>query len=173
MSSKNTVKVKKVKIKVLEIEEVGNGQQAPPVDVSLAIGSQVGSVPSVGGGTTPIFAGEMTYYDPKKGRDRKIDMVEAVFSEDQGASNEDGNIMLHVSLTGTNEFIAPLVTTIPDDSASTPTHCIEITPSGSTAIDIKFLEPSPGEFVAYPALYFHTTEGIIDPGLGVRRGTGN
>ena len=173
MVSNRIARVKRVKLKVLEIhEQSAQGAECPEpdvVEVCLAIGPKVGSVPN-GGESVDIFLGEMTYYDPKKCKNRKIDMVEAVFSADQGEEGETGVVKLNIKLTGKNEFKTPLVTTIPTDPSSVPDHCVKVSSSGEQSVMITFLEPAEGEFVAYPALYFHTTEGIIDPGISVKRG---
>ncbi len=176
MASTKTARIKKVKIKVLEIYEQGiqngDGGELPATEVALAIGPIIGSV-SGGDGPVAIYQGEMTYFDPKKNKNREIDMVEAVFSVDQGEAGEPGSVLLNINLTGTNEFMEPLVTTIPTDPNSVPDHCVHVSGNGEQGVTITFLEPSEGEFVAYPALYFHTIEGIIDPGIVVRRSPGN
>ncbi len=165
MSSNNCVAVTKVKIKVLEIEEFCNGNPQPIVDVTLKKGDSVGVIDGV-----EVFQGKMKYDDGEK--NQKIDMVEAIFSDDVGQSGEPGNIQLRVTLTNNNEFIDPPVTTVPSDPSTVPTHCVEIENDGENAIIVTFLEPQEGEFVAYPALYFHTTQGVVDPGMGVRRRPG-
>ncbi len=173
MASTKTARIKKVKIKVLEIYEQGiqngDGGELPATEVALAIGPIIGSV-SGGDGSVAIYQGEMTYFDPKKKKNREIDMVEAVFSVDQGEQSEQGNVKLDINLTGTNEFMVPLVTTRPADPTSVPDHCVTVSSNGEQGVTITFLEPAEGEFVAYPALYFHTTEGVVDPGISVKRG---
>lgn len=174
MSSKGTVSVNRVTIKVLEIQEVGGGEQTPAVDVDLGfIEPPIGHVTSVNGERMPIYTGKMTYWDKKKGKCRNIDMVEAVFSSDEGSKDELGNIKLQISLRAGNTFNKTPVTTIPGDDASVPTHCVDIIRSSDSMVTVTFLEPAEGEFVAYPALYFNTVEGIVDPGISVRRRTGD
>jgi hypothetical protein len=168
MSKKNP-HIKKVKLKVLEIRETPGGEPAEPVVVELTKGYQIGSVTNQSGEVIPIFKGEMTYQRPGKDKIKPIDMVEAVFVGDEGEATEPGNIVLKVNLTQGNTYTPPLVTTVPSDESSVPTHCVNIEESGEAQITITFMEPAQGEFVAYPALYFHTVEGIIDPGMGVRR----
>ena len=176
MASTQTASIKKVKIKVLEIYEQGiqngNGGELPATEVALAIGPIIGSVPGEDG-PVAIYQGEMTYFDSRKKKNREVDLVEAVFSADQGEQGEQGNVKLDIKLTGTNEFVVPLVTTRPTDPTSVPDHCVSVSSNCESGVTITFLEPAEGEFVAYPALYFHTTEGVIDPGISVRRSTGN
>jgi len=167
------VSIKKVKLKVLEIQQVAGGEPEPPVDVDLRyVEPPLGSVDGV-----PIFKGEMIYWDPKKKKCVIVDLVEAMFPA-RAVPDQPGNINLQITLKGTNTFIEgrPPVTTVPGDDSTVPTRCVEISPpisgTGETMVTVTFIEPAPGEFVAYPALYFNTTEGIIDPGIGVRRRTG-
>jgi hypothetical protein len=169
MSSKKNPHIKKVKLKVLEIQETPCGEPAEPVVVELTRGDPIGSVTSQSGQTIPIFVGEMTYQRPGSDKKKKVDMVDAVFVADEGETSEPGNIVLKVNLTQGNTFTPPLVTTVPSDETSVPTHCVDIKESGEAQITISFMEPAKGEFVSYPALYFHTADGIIDPGIGVRR----
>jgi len=170
----SNVNVKKVKLKVLEIQQVAGGEPEPPVDVDLRYVE-----PPLGGvGGVPIFQGEMIYWDPNKKKCAVVDLVDAVFPA-YAENVEPGNIKLQITLRGENTFIEgrPPVTTVPGDDSTVPTHCVEISPSISgsdeTMVTVTFIEPAPGEFVAYPALYFNTTEGIIDPGISVRRRTGD
>lgn len=169
MSSKKNPQINKVELRVLEITETPNSQPAEPVIVELTKGDPVGSVTNQSGQTIPIFLGEMTYQRPGKDKKKNVDMVEALFVGDDGEATDPGNIVLKVNLTEGNMFTPPLVTTVPSDETSVPTHCLEIEATGDAQITITFMEPAQGEFVAYPALYFHTSEGIIDPGIGVRR----
>lgn len=169
MSSKKNPHIKNVNLKVLEIKETPNGEPADAVVVELTKGEQAGTVTNQSGQIIPVFLGEMTYQRPGKDKKKNIDMVEALFANNEGEESDPGNIVLKVDLTQGNTFASPLVTTIPSDETSVPTHCMNIEGSGDAQITINFMEPAQGEFVAYPALYFHTAEGIIDPGITVRR----
>lgn len=169
MSSKKNPCRKTVTFKVLEITETPNGKPEQPVIVELTKGASVGSVTNQSGQKIPIFLGEMTYQRPGKDKKKKVDIVEALFVGDEGEVSDPGNIVLKINLTEGNRFISPLVTTVPSNETSIPTHCMKIEGSGDAQITITFIEPAQGEFVAYPALYFHTSEGIIDPGVSVRR----
>jgi len=163
------VNVKKVKLKLLEIQQVAGGDKEPPVDVVLTY-----SQPPIGKANgVNIFQGEMIYWDSKKKKCTLVDLVEAVFPN-KFVPEKPGNINLQISLKGSNKFVAgkPPVTTVPGDDSTEPTHCVEIVRTSDSMITVIFIEPAPGEFVAYPALYFNTIEGIIDPGLGVRRRPG-
>lgn len=166
MSSNSAAKVKKVKLKVLEIQELDNPDSQPTVTVELTRGDSIGNV-----GEIEVFQGEMTYNNGKK--IRQVDMVEAVFSS--GTPGQQGNIALQINLTQGNKFSSntPPITTVPTPGIpdTVPTHCItvgDISDDGAM-ITITFQDPLQGEFVAYPSLYFHTVEGVIDPGLTVKR----
>jgi hypothetical protein len=169
MSSKKNPHIKKVKLRVLEINEAPCGEPTEAVVVELTKGYQVGSVTNQSGQIIPIFQGEMTYQRPGKDKIKQIDMVEALFVSDEGQTTDLGNIVLIVNLTQGNTFTPPLVTTVPSDESSVPTRCLDIKESGEAQITITFTEPAQGQFVAYPALYFHTAEGVIDPGVSIRR----
>ena len=164
----SNVSVKKVKLKVLEIQEVVGGDEQPPVDVDLRY-----TEPPLGNvGGTDIFQGEMVYWDSNKKKCVLVDMVEAVFPAKEELPVNPGNIDLQITLKAGNTFIEgrPPVTTVPGDDSSVPTHCVDINLTSDTMVTVILLEPATGEFVGYPALYFNTTDGIIDPGFGVRRG---
>ena len=163
------VTVKKVKFKVLEISEEAGGDPQPPVDVDLRYTEPpLGNVAGVN-----IYQGEMIYWDPDKKKCTVVDLVDAVFPA-RAIPDRPGNIDLQINLKGGNTFIdeRPPVTTVPGDDSTVPTHCVDINLSSETMVTVTFVEPAPGEFVAYPALYFNTTQGIIDPGISVRRRPG-
>lgn len=166
MSANNVAKVKNVKIRVLEIQELENPDSQSIVIVELTRGNPTGSV-----GGIEVFQGEMTYNNGKK--DQPVDQVEAVFSS--GTTDEHGNIALQINLTDGNKFDPNTdpITTVPTPGIpdTVPTHCVTVgdTSDDGSMITITFQEPREGEFIAYPALYFHTVEGVIDPGVGVKR----
>ena len=165
MSGNSNASIEKIKLTILEIQE-GTSGDTSTVDVTLKKGDEAGVVPSAGG-DVPVYLGKMKYDD---GCDKtKIDGVQAVFSADEGASGDTGKVNLKVTLTKKNTFISPLVTTVPTDTSATPMHCIEVVADGDDSIIVTFLEPNEGEFVSYPAIYFHTVQGVIDPGFSVRR----
>ena len=115
---------------------------------------------------TSYFKGVMQY------QDKDIDMVSANFIDDDGCeAGTPGKVRLEISLQGGNTFQVPFVTVTPTDEVPSELHCIEISQEnpGSTALVVTFLEPQKDEAIAYPTLYFHTAEGVIDPGFGVRR----
>ena len=163
------VTVKKVKLKVLEISEEAGGDPQPPVDVDLRY-----TEPPLGKvGEQDIYQGEMIYWDPIKKKCTIVDFVDAIFPAD-AIPNKPGNIDLQITLKGGNKFRGDHpVTTVPGGKKNTvPDHCVDIKKSSDTMVTITFIEPAKGEFVAYPALYFNTTQGIIDPGISVRRKPG-
>ncbi len=101
----------------------------------------------------------------------KVDMITARFSDDVGRSGDIGKVKLEISLQDGNTFLDPFVTVTPAGQALSDLHCIEVSDdnAGSTILILTFLEPQQDEAIAYPALYFHTSEGVIDPGIGVDR----
>lgn len=166
MSSNSAATVTTVKLKVLEIAEQTDGPEQPAVNVTLKKGKSLGEV-----GGTEVFQGKMKYCE--NGKKRTVDLVQAVFPANKERVMP-GNVKLQINLKNCNEFIGPLVTIVPNDPTTVPTNCldIKINPDNSAMLIVTFLEPKPGEFVAYPALYFHTSNGVIDPGLGVKREPG-
>ena len=172
MSSNRTTKkarstrVKKVETKVLEIHQLTKPKKQSTVAVSLTKGNLIGNV-----NNDDIFLGLMTYNNGKK--IIQVDLVEAVFSS--GNAGQPGNVSLEIYLTQGNKFDTSTdpVTTIPtpDTPGTIPKHCIDIgaVSKDRTMVTITFQGPREGEFVGYPALYFHTVEGIIDPGLVIKR----
>ena len=153
------VKIKKVKTTILALKE-GRGGEKTIVSVTLLKGESVKG--------TDYFSGIMSYRDKKK--DKFVDMVTAYFSHKGGAGGDEGNVQLRIDLDGTNRFIPPFVTTVPDDETKTPLHCINAEPTEKpSSLMVKFLEPKRGESIAYPTLYFHTSHGVIDPGINVQR----
>lgn len=120
---------------------------------------------------TNYYLGDMKYKSPE-GQVYDIDMVSANFLDDDGAAaGTPGKVKLEVSLQDGNTFQEPFVTITPTGETLSELHCIEISDDnpGSTALLITFLEPQKDEAIAYPSLYFHTAEGVIDPTLGVSR----
>jgi hypothetical protein len=168
MSSNNNVTVKEVTLTVLEIVEAGKGQSTKPVLVKLEKDKLIGYVESENEEPTPIYLGLMKYINDE-GETKLIDVVEAVFSNDQGSAGDQGNVQLAVELEENNSFIAPFVTILPNDKTTMSTDYIKIEQKSGSPLHITFLEPQQGEYVAYPALYFHTKNGIIDPAIIVRR----
>lgn len=114
---------------------------------------------------TDYFKGVMKYGG------QLIDMVSASFTDDGGNANDKGKVRLEVSLQNGNTFLSPFVTITPDSTTMSDLHCIEIDDArpGSSILDITFLEPEKDESIAYPILYLHTAQGVIDPGLAVKR----
>lgn len=166
MNSKSITSISKVKTTVLKIQESNNGvrlAEESAVNVTLKKGKLIGKIEG-----TEVFKGKMKYKDGKK--EHTIDMVQAVFSNPE-TSIADGNAMLKISLTKNNKFVGPLVTTAPNDPSATPLHCIQIEACAKdlSTIIVTFEEPKQGEFIAYPSIYFHTAQGVIDPGMGVIR----
>ncbi len=152
-------KVKRVKIRVLELNEDSAGV-CTNVSVSLGIGSPVAG--------TSYYLGIMTYQDKKK--EKRIDMVSANFSDEEGTAGQEGNVQLRIDLNDGNEFKEPYVTTSPNDKSQSVLHCIEVESTDDPAsLIVKFFEPKQDESIAYPALYFHTEYGVIDPGVSVHR----
>lgn len=152
-------KVKRVKIRVLELNEDSAGV-CTNVPVSLGIGSPVAG--------TDYHLGVMIYQDKKKAK--RIDMVSANFSDEEGAAGQEGNVQLRIDLSDGNNFKKPYVTTSPYDESQTVLHCVEVQPTDDPAsLIVKFFEPKQDESIAYPTLYFHTEYGVIDPGVSVHR----
>lgn len=114
---------------------------------------------------TDYYLGVMKY------QGNQVDMVTASFVDDCGDAGDQGKVKLEISLQGGNTFQEPFVTVTPDGKKLSDLHCIEVSDDnpGSTILVLTFIEPKKDESIAYPALYFHTAQGVIDPGMGVRR----
>lgn len=119
----------------------------------------------------PQVYGTEYYRGLMKYEGQQVDMVSASFTDSSGKTSDQGKIRLEISLQGGNTFQSPYVTVTPDGTTLSDLHCIEISDDspGSTALVITFLEPEKDESIAYPILYLHTLQGIIDPGLAVDR----
>jgi len=162
MSNDKHVSIENVKQKILSIWEDESSNKTI-TEVSLDKGEKDGSVTNSKGSDTAVYLGIMTYNDGKKACN--IDGVQANFKADKNK----GEIHLRLNLVGNNKFVAPLVTTVPADKAATPLHCIKVSQRGDSELDVIFLEPKKGEYVAYPRIYFHTEQGVIDPSIAVKR----
>ncbi len=159
----SVAKIRKVKLKVLEVQEPVN-RGGCPVEVALAMGPE--AYPGAN-----YHIGEMFYYDPKKEKERRIDMVQGVFTK--GQEKQKGLIPVQISLQGGNVFnqknpVSVVPTTTPTPEQQT-LHCVQVDKVEGGVLTLSFIEPAQGEQIAYPTVYFITEKGIIDPGLSAKR----
>jgi hypothetical protein len=171
--------IKKIRLKILEIPEVsstlGSDVVSAPVLVTLKKGELADS-------NIPFYQGIMRWKDEATCKKHKIDIVQAVFSN-EGQTGDTGLVELEVKLKGGLKFNDEPVSKVPklDPTIDERTlRCIryEVDEVNPSVITITFLEPNEGEVVTYPVIYFLTNkvdkEGkkenfIIDPGLGAIR----
>ncbi len=162
------VSIEEVTLKVLVLNE-SEATQDEVVTVKLGKASDE---PVIG---TDYYLGEMKYKDPATGNKSVIDMVSATFIDGESAGGSDGKITLTVKLKKNdnkrNTFIEPLVTVTPNIDEGSPLHCIayKLDKNNPSKLEVTFIEPENDESIAYPHLYFHTAQGVIDPGMSVRR----
>ncbi len=155
------VKIEKVKTTILTLKE-GIGGERNIVSVTLAKGAPVSG--------TEYFLGIMTYWGKKKRKGKRVDMVSAYFPSTGNIAGMEGNVELRINLLDGHTFRQPYVTTVPQDKMQTPLHCVNVESTNDlTSLIVKFIGPKKGESIAYPALYFHTSGGVLDPGIGVVR----
>ena len=105
---------------------------------------------------------------------QKVDLIDAVFKDSEGSNDEPGKLTVWISLLAGQSYEAPYVTVDGDQhSGQTEIEGIEFVPEKDESIlKLTFHEPGKDEQYYYSDLYFHTTAGVIDPAVSVRRGVG-
>ena len=104
---------------------------------------------------------------------RQIDLIEAVFIDDEAHAGTQGQVTVWISLLAGESYVAPFVTVERYAPFSEPIECVEYTTEKENSIlALTFTEPDKGDHYYYPDLYFHTTAGVIDPSIIIRRGVG-
>lgn len=98
---------------------------------------------------------------------KHVDIIDVVFDNNAGSDNEPGKLTVWISLLAGAYYEAPYVT------AESEIEYIEFSPEAADSIlKLTFIEPGENEHHYYPHLTFHTSEGLIDPAVSVRRGVG-
>ena len=167
----NKAKFRIISKKVLDIYEILEGD-SDPIVVTLKKCGPLG-VP-----LEQVSHGIMRWKDPAACKNRRIDLVQAVFSS-KGQAGDQGSVKLKIKLKGGLQFNEEPVSKVPtlDPTITERTlRCIEykVDEDNRAVITITFLEPKEGEVVTYPVIYFLTNnvdkeDFIIDPGLGAIR----
>ena len=105
---------------------------------------------------------------------QKVDLIDAVFKDSEGADGERGKLTVWISLLAGQSYVEPYVSVVADPpSGQTAIEGIEyIAEMNESILKLTFVEPKKDEQYYHPDLYFHTTAGVIDPSISIRRGVG-
>ena len=100
----------------------------------------------------------------------RIDAIDVEFGV-KPIENRKGNITLWISLLAGERFVSPFLTKEKLESeSSTGLACIEFKPRRKdTILELDFEQPPEGDSFDYPQVFFHTTAGIVDPIIRIKR----
>ena len=102
----------------------------------------------------------------------QVNTIVAVFHDSVGGPVQ-GKVKVAISLLGENTFKSPFVTLTPDATEESDIECVEFKRKKSkkkpTILELTFLEPPQDGHLNYPELYFHTTQGVLDPEIVIER----
>lgn len=104
----------------------------------------------------------------------KVDQIHAKFRDDEGKVNDTGKATTWISLLGGRTFVEPYISTSKHADPKAGIEGIEYRcEKDDSILVLEFLEPVKGGEYNHPKIYFHTSDGLIDPEISVTRGTGH
>ena len=129
---------------------------------SQAEGSDIRVQMALDTGTETLWTREM--------HPRRIDVIDVEF-KDEPMTDKIGNITLRISLLNGAKFVKPYLSeskSASDDVTKIP--CVNFKPQQkNTTLEVDFEQPPKGKEFNYPEMFFHTTSGVVDPILRIKR----
>lgn len=103
---------------------------------------------------------------------REIGTINVVFPKSYDSNKQRGRISVWVSLLAGVTYVPPFLTTTKEPPYADKIDGLEYTTKkGHTILKMTFVEPKTAHHYYYPSVYFHTTEGVVDPRIRITRGT--
>ena len=102
---------------------------------------------------------------------RLIDEIYAKFNEPKNVENKQGMVSVWISLLAGEKFLKPYIS-LNKDPSNEPSEIpyVKFSPEkDGSIVALDFLEPESTEPHRYPNIYFHTTKGVVDPTIIIRR----
>ena len=99
-----------------------------------------------------------------------VDAIDAEFKNDGPSKGKPGMVSVWISLLGGATWVAPGISLKKNSPPNSTIECIEHhTEKDETIMVLTFLDPQKKNEYYYPNIYFHTSEGVVDPSISITR----